>query len=135
MATNARPGLSRRRMLQGLATFAGALGAGLVGVRPALAQEAGLTASGAGVNVKMMPSADGSGMVPMRESFAFDPSYAQCIVEDNPEAFAMDTFGMGRVVVQPHSFFMAMMTTDIRIAGITANPDGTRTATLVGKLN
>ena len=29
----------------------------------------------------------------MRESFAFDPIYAQCIVEDNAERFAMDTFG------------------------------------------
>jgi hypothetical protein len=34
--------------------------------------------------------------VPLRESFAFDAHYAQCVIEDNPAAFAMDTHSMGR---------------------------------------
>ena len=41
--------------------------------------------------------------MPLRESFAFDAHYAQCIIEDNPAAFAMDTYAMGRVVIEPHS--------------------------------
>ena len=68
--------------------------------RPAGAQAELLTCSGAGVNVKQMPSPDGGAMVPLRESFAFDAHYAQCIIEDNPTAFAMDTFSMGRVVIE-----------------------------------
>lgn len=47
-----------------------------------------------------MPDVDGNPVVPMRESFAFDPIYAQCIVEDNAERFAMDTYEMGRMVIE-----------------------------------
>jgi hypothetical protein len=98
------------------------------------AQEVLMTASGAGVNLKLMPDPEGEPVVPMRESFAFDAIYAQCIVEDNAERFAMDTFGMGRVVIEPHQFFMAMYADAVGIDGIRRNADGSLTATMLGSL-
>jgi hypothetical protein len=100
-----------------------------------VAQPELLTVSGAGVNVKEMPSPDGEGTVSLRESFAFDPRYAQCIIEDNPADFLMDTFGMGKVVVEAHTFFMAMYATQVRVAGITRGAGRTRVAKLVGELD
>jgi hypothetical protein len=125
-----RGALHRRLGLAGgLATAAG-----LVLPRPAGAQADLLTCSGAGVNVKEMPSPDGGAPVPLRESFAFDAQYAQCIIEDNPAAFAMDTHAMGRVVVQPHAFFMAMYATELGIESIRRTAGDTRAAKLVGQL-
>jgi hypothetical protein len=98
------------------------------------AQEERLTASGAGVNRKMMPNPNGEPVVPMRELFAFDAFYAQCIVEDNADRFAMDTFGMGRVVIEPHQFFMAMYADTVGIDSIQRDPNGGLTATLLGSL-
>jgi hypothetical protein len=118
--------------------LAGGLGLGLP--RLAAAQADGLTCSGAGVNVKEMPGPDGGAPVPLRESFAFDAHYAQCVIEDNPAAFAMDTHSMGRVVIQPHAFFMAMYATDIdvesirRVAGVAGAAEAARVAKLVGQL-
>src|SRR5215210_1620162 len=101
--------LDRRDLLRAgaAAGIGGVLAAGAAPARLGAQAEA-MTASGAGVNLKMMPDEAGNPTVPMRESFAFDAIYAQCIVEDNPVRFAMDTFGMGRVVIEPHEFFMAM---------------------------
>jgi hypothetical protein len=98
------------------------------------AQEEVLTASGAGVNLKLMPDEAGNPSVPMRESFAFDAVYAQCIVEDNADRFAMDTFEFGRVVIQPHAFFMAMYADTVGIHEIRQGSDGSLTATLLGSL-
>jgi hypothetical protein len=98
------------------------------------AQEERVTASGAGVNLKLMPDQAGSPTVPLREPFAFDTHYAQCVVEDNPERFAMDTFGMGRVVIEPHRFFMAMYADEIALTEVRRNPDRSLTATLEGRL-
>jgi hypothetical protein len=100
-----------------------------------LAQGVRLTASGAGVNLKLMPDEDGNLTVPLREPFAFDPHYAQCVVEDNPTRFAMDTYGMGRVVIEPHSFFMAMYADSIALEAITSAPNGSVTAVLGGRLS
>ena len=71
----------------------------------------------------------------MRESFAFDAHYAQCVVEDNAERFAMDTFGMGRVVIDPHTFFMAMYANEVSLVGIYDLGGGTRVARLTGALD
>src|SRR5687768_8968354 len=98
------------------------------------AEESLMTASGAGVNLKLMPDVDGNPVVPMRESFAFDPIYAQCIVEDNAERFAMDTHEMGRVVIEPHTFFMAMYADSVGLDEIRHNDDGSMTAVLLGSL-
>jgi hypothetical protein len=104
------------------------------GERVAAAQEKLLTVSGGGVNLKQMPSPDGKGTVPMRELFAFDAHYAQCVVEDTAERFAMDTFGMGRVVIEPHQFFMAMYANEISLVGIYDLGDGKHLARLTGAL-
>jgi hypothetical protein len=93
-----------------------------------------MTASGAGVNLKLMPNPDGEPVVPMRESFAFDAVYAQCIVEDNTERFAMDTFGMGRVVIEPHQFFMAMYADTVGIESIRRVGETGFIATMIGSL-
>jgi hypothetical protein len=124
--------LSRRRLIN---SGAGAgLGSILVAPARAGAEEELLTAHGAGVNLKLMPDESGNPVVPMRESFAFDPIYAQCIVEDNPERFAMDTFEMGRVVIEPHQFFMAMYADTVGLHEIRRNANGSMTATLLGSL-
>jgi hypothetical protein len=127
--------IPRRRLLRAGAVggIAAAIGASAVPVRVG-AEEVLMTASGAGVNLKLMPDAAGAPVVPMRESFAFDAIYAQCIVEDNAERFAMDTFEMGRVVIEPHQFFMAMYADTVGIHEIRENADSSRTATLLGSL-
>src|SRR5215213_2162374 len=122
--------LLRAGAVGGLAT---ALGSLALPVRVG-AEEVLMTASGAGVNLKLMPDVDGNPVVPMREPFAFDANYAQCIVEDNAERFAMDTFGMGRVVIEPHQFFMAMHADNMGLYGITREANGALTATLLGAL-
>ena len=131
-ADGLRARLPRRRALAGFGVWAGGV-AGL-GALPTAAQPAPmLVASGSGVNVKEMPGPDGS-MVPLRESFAFDAHYAQCVVEDNPAAFVMDTFGMGRAVIEPHTFFMAMYSHELSVHSIRRLPDGRMAARLVGEL-
>src|SRR5215210_3694678 len=109
----------RLALARGLALVGGlTVGSALAGARSVLAQPEQVAVSGGGVNVKLMPSPDGGAMVPLRESFGFDAHYAQCIIEDNPAAFAMDTHSMGRVVIQPHAFFMAMYATEIDLDSI-----------------
>jgi hypothetical protein len=111
-----------------------AAGSGLLEVRTGAAQTERLTASGGGVNVKEMPAPDGGDPVPLRESFAFDAHYAQCIIEDNPAAFAMETHEMGEVVVEAHTFFMAMYAKDMSLVSITDAGGGRRVAKLTGDL-
>jgi hypothetical protein len=91
-------------------------------------------ASGAGVNLKMMLDGDGQPTVPLREGFGFDSYYAQCVIEDNADRFAMDTFAMGRVVVEPHTFFMAMYANDISLVSVQDMGNGAKTAKLTGDL-
>lgn len=62
------------------------------------------------------------------------PHHAQCIVEDNPAAFAMDTHGMGGVVIPGHSFFMAMYAKEVALVAIRGDAEGKRVARLVGTL-
>src|SRR5215211_7740793 len=133
--TSSAQATHRRTLLRAGVTggFATALGGLALPVRVG-AEEVLMTASGAGVNLKLMPNVDGAPIVPMRESFAFDAIYAQCIVEDNPQRFAMDTFEMGRVVIEPHQFFMAMYADRVGIHQIRQNADGSWTATLLGSL-
>ena len=82
-----------------------------------------------------MPGVDDGEPVPLRESFAFDGHYAQCIIEDNSAAFLMDTSEMGQVVVDPHSFFMAMYATELSLVSITRGQGRSRVAKLAGKLD
>ena len=133
--TNTTKRMSRRNLVR-VGTGGGlvaALGVGVLPVRLGAAEDL-MTASGGGVNLKLMPDPDGEPVVPMRESFAFDATYAQCIVEDNAERFAMDTFGMGRVVIEPHQFFMAMHADNMGLHGIRREANGALTATMFGAL-
>jgi hypothetical protein len=98
------------------------------------AQEEAMTASGSGVNLKLMPDAEGAPTVPLRESFSFDAYYAQCIIEDNPAPFSMDTYSMGKAIIEAHSFFMAMYANEISLVSIRDAGDGTRVAKLTGAL-
>jgi hypothetical protein len=129
------PRLRRRSGLTGLLGAAGGLtGAlGLALPRRALAQDEVYAVSGSGVNVKEMPGPDGT-PVPLRESFAVDAHYAQCLVEDNPAAFVMPTYAMGDVTVEPHAFFMAMYARQINLESVRVE-GATRAARLVGVLD
>src|SRR5215211_9408596 len=98
------------------------------------AQGEAMTASGGGVNLKLMPDVEGTPTVPLREAFTFDAHYAQCIIEDNPEAFSMETYSMGKVVIEPHSFFMAMYANEVSLVSIRDLGDGRRVAKLTGDL-
>lgn len=128
--------LSRRLAIKRMLAVGGGLagGMGLLAGRAVNAQTDLVTVSGGGVNVKEMPSPDGQSMVPLRESFSVDAHYAQCMIEDNAAAFAMDTFAMGRVVIEPHSFFMAMYSNEMRLVSIAGGP-GERVARLAGVLS
>jgi hypothetical protein len=98
------------------------------------AQAEAMTASGGGVNLKLMADAEGEMNVPLREAFSFDAQYAQCIIEDNPQPFAMDTFNMGKVVIDAHSFFMGMYANEVTLVSIRDAGNGTRVAKLTGAL-
>jgi hypothetical protein len=126
--------LSRRLALRRGLTAAVVLAAMSPAGRVIAAQEEKLTASGSGVNLKLMPDAAGDPTVPLRESFSFDAHYAQCIIEDNPAAFSMETFAMGEVVIEPHSFFMAMYANEISLVSIRDAGYGKRVAKLTGAL-
>jgi len=127
----------RRRLLTSLPAAVGALvlARGLAADPRAAAQTDQMTVSGGGVNLKPMPSPDGKGTVPLRELFALDAHYAQCVIEDNPARFAMDTFAMGRVVIEPHTFFMAMYANDVSLVGVYDAGGGKRLARLTGALD
>ena len=72
------------------------------------------TASGGGVNLKMMPDPEtGQPTVPLSEVFSFDRYHAFCRVETNPQAFVMPTFAMGEVLIEAFSFYMAMDVTAV----------------------
>jgi hypothetical protein len=127
----------RRRFLASLPAAVGAfvLGRRLADEPQAAAQTDQMTVSGGGVNLKPMPSPDGKGTVPLRELFAVDAHYAQCVIEDNPARFAMDTFAMGRVVIEPHTFFMAMYANEVSLVGVYDAGGGKRLARLTGALD
>jgi hypothetical protein len=70
----------------------------------------------------------------MRESFSFDAHYAQCIVEDNPAGFAMDTHGMGPSADPGARLFVAMYSTEMAVVSIKRAAGGKRVAKLTGQL-
>ncbi|HSM54813.1 MAG TPA: hypothetical protein VK879_01560 [Candidatus Sulfomarinibacteraceae bacterium] len=94
------------------------------------------SASGGGVNLKMMPDPDtGESTVPMHEVFSFDRNHAFCRVDTNPQAFKMQTHEMGEVVVEAHQFYMSMVATSIEQYEVTTDADGTRRVTMRGGLD
>lgn len=94
------------------------------------------TASGGGVNVKMMPDpATGETTVPLAEVFSFDRNHAMCRVDTNPRAFKMATFQRGEVIVPAGRFFMSMVATSFEQYAVTTLPDGRRTVRMRGGLS
>jgi len=122
--------LSRRLALRRGLTAAIALTATSAPSRKVIAaQGEAMTASGGGVNLKLMPDVEGAPTVPLRESFTFDAHYAQCIIEDNPQPFSMETYAMGKVIIDAHSFFMGMYANEISLVSIRDAGNGTRIGT------
>ncbi len=94
------------------------------------------TASGGGVNLKMMPDPETGAMtVPLEEIFSFDRNHALCRVDTNPLAFIMPTYSMGEVLVEPHQFFMSMVATSIEQYEVLTEADGTRRVVMRGGLD
>ena len=94
------------------------------------------TASGGGVNLKMMPDpATGRPTVPLEEVFSFDRHYAFCRVDTNPRAFLLHTYRLGDLVVQPHAFFMFMAATSVDQYEVTTRRDGKRQVVMRGGLS
>lgn len=94
------------------------------------------TASGGGVNVKMMPDPDtGEATVRMEEVFSFDRNHAMCRVDTNPERFVMPTYAMGDVTIEANQFFMAMYATSIDKYELITTPDGSTKVRMEGGLD
>ena len=92
------------------------------------------TASGGGVNVKLMPDVvTGQPTVPLAEVFSFDRFHAICRVDTNPLAFKMPTYKMGDVVIGANAFFMAMTATTVDQFKVTV-ADGKRHLLMRGGL-
>jgi len=83
------------------------------------------SASGGGVNMKMMPHPETNELsVELPEVFSFDANHAFCRVDTNHEAFIMPTFQMGDVLIEKHEFFMAMSTTSMEEFKVSKTSDG-----------
>lgn len=94
------------------------------------------TASGGGVNLKMMPDPKtGELAVPLQEVFSFDRNHAMCRVDSNPRPFKMNTFKLGEVTIPAHRFFMSMVATSIEQYAVSTRPDGTRRLRMRGGLS
>ncbi len=93
------------------------------------------TASGGGVNLKMMPHpVSGEASVPLEEVFSFDRNHAMCRVDSNRQAFKIQTFFSGEVVIPANQFFMAMVVTTIDQFQVSTAADRTRHLTMRGGL-
>jgi len=94
------------------------------------------SASGGGVNSKMMPHPETKEMsVELQEVFSFDNNHAFCRVDNNPEAFIMPTFSMGDILIEKNEFFMAMSTTTIDEFKVTKGSDGHNEILITGGLD
>lgn len=94
------------------------------------------TASGGGINLKMMSHpVTGEASVPLEEVFSFDRNHAMCRVDTNPQAFKMQTFSSGEFVVPANQFFMAMIVTTIDQFLVSTAADRTRHLTMRGGLS
>jgi hypothetical protein len=93
------------------------------------------TASGGGINLKMMPDpVTGEATAGMEEVFSFDRNHAICRVGTNPVAFVMPTYSMGDVTIEPNQFFMGMSSTNIDSYEITTEADGSTKVVMRGGL-
>lgn len=130
--------LSRRELLKTLGVLAGGTAIGFLSRSAVLPPPSILNnyvAYGGGSNVKYMPDpSTGNPSIPLKELFYFDLQHAFCRVDNNPEAFAMDTYSMGRVVVEPNSFYMLMLANQVTVSSLTVSPNGGAKLDLTGTI-
>lgn len=94
------------------------------------------SASGGGVNLKMMPHPETKKLtVALPEVFSFDSGHAFCRVDTNHEAFIMPTFKMGEVLMEKNEFYMAMSTTSMDEFKVSKNSDGSNKIVITGDLD
>ena len=94
------------------------------------------SASGGGVNMKMMPDPETHELsVELSEIFSFDANHAFCRVETNREAFIMPTYQMGDVLIDKNEFFMSMSTTSMEEFRISRDSDGNKKVVVTGGLD
>ncbi len=92
-------------------------------------------AYGGGTNIKYMPDPNtGQPTIPLEEVFYFDRNLAFCRVDNNPQSFAMDTYRMGKVVIDANSFSMVMVSKLVHVSGFNVNPGGAAKLNLNGTL-
>ncbi len=92
-------------------------------------------AYGGGSNLKYMPDPiSGKPTVPLEEVWHFDLDRAFCRVDSNPQAFAMDTHKMGRVVIDANSFSMVMLTRDVQIPEFSVTAGGPAKLRMTGDI-
>ena len=95
----------------------------------------GIYSSGGGVNLKMMPDPKtGEPKVPLQEVFSFDRNHAFCRVDTNPQAFKMQTYQMGEMVIEAGRFFMSMAATSIEEYRVSTGADGKSRVVMEGGL-
>ena len=95
-----------------------------------------LSASGGGINMKMMPHPEtGEATVELPEVFSFDANHAFCRVDTNRHAFIMPTYQMGDILIEKNEFFMAMSTTTINEFRISQDEDGNNKIVITGGLD
>jgi len=94
------------------------------------------SASGGGVNLKMMPHPETKELtVELPEVFSFNANHAFCRVDTNREAFVMQTYAMGEVLMGPNEFFMSMSTTSIDDFKVSVDNEGRRRLLMTGGLD
>ncbi len=92
-------------------------------------------AYGGGANIKYMSDpTTGQATVPLEEVWYFDRNLAFCRIDNNPQAFAMDTFKMGRVIVDANSFSMVMVSKTVHVSSFTVDQAGVAKLNLNGDL-
>jgi hypothetical protein len=90
---------------------------------------------GGGTNIKYMPDpTTGQPTVPLEEIWYFDRNFAFCRIDNNPQAFAMDTFKMGKVIIDANSFSMVMVSKTVRVSNFTVVQEGVAKLNLNGDL-
>ena len=81
---------------------------------------------GGGSNIKKMPNTiDKKPTIQMDENFYFDHRTAICRVDNNPEAFIMQTYKMGEVQIEKNTFFMLMSTKSLHVKSIEESENST----------
>lgn len=128
----------RRDFLKTVGLLAGGAAVGFLGrsaVLPPPSIINNYVAFGGGSNLKYMPDPEtGNPTVQLEELFYFDLAHAFCRVDNNPQSFAIDTYKMGRVVVEANSFYMLMLAERVTVSNFNVSPSGAAKLDLTGEI-